>query len=152
VHWLAKMTDKGWFESLQPLETPEGPWLRPQSGANHDAGHPSASAFAGALGKGLAGLWERVRAEPEAWRGAALLAPLHELLAFADRLGLDPKGMTRLGMEYWDFLDKPLARILRSGGEELLAGKCGERLRRAGELLGFAPDTIDRRLAAAVKG
>ena len=150
LHWLARMPEHGWFAALSPQDIPgTGPWLPPVSQANHDLGYPAASAIGLALGKGLAKLWEVLRLEDDPALAAVRVLPVPELLEFAERLALNPKDMVQLGIGYWDFLDKPVARLFRTGGQAIIDGGEGERLRRIGELLGFSAGTVDKRLRAA---
>ncbi len=155
LHWLRKAGEKGWLESLQPLLHPEAAsntgtgWLPPAAPANRHLRYPEAGDPAWALGKGLWKLRVMLGKENDSGRAAVRVVPFLELLEYMDGLGLDPKGRVGLGIAYWDFLDKPLARLCKPAGREALAGEVGDRVRRMGELLGFQPETVTERMEAA---
>ncbi len=157
LHWLTKLAEKGWLDSLQPILHPEAAtqigdgWLAPTSPANRHLRYPEAGDPARALGKGLWKLRSLLVKEKEPGRAALGLVPLLELLEYMDDLDLDPKGRVALGIAYWDFLDKPLARLLKPDGREAVRGEAGERVRRMGDLLGFAAETVAKRMEAALE-
>lgn len=151
LHWLNRICTDGWFAKLKPRDLGDGrEWLAPHSQVNHDLLYPSANAMSLALGRGLAGLWSRLKNadDKQALCAEAIrILPLPELLEYAKRLGLGMEGAVALGMEYWDFLDKPLARMIQAGVP--LEGEVEERIRRIGDLLNFESGAIDLRLRQA---
>ncbi len=150
LHWLSRVSEKGWFDSLEIREPePDVHWLMPTSESAHHLRYPEANRLSLAVGKGLYRLHQKLRVgDPD--RDAVLVLPLPELLEYMDRLGFPGKRDVALGMAYWDFLDRPLRRLLRLNGEKLLAGPVGDRIRAIGDLLGFASDIIDERIDKAL--
>lgn len=152
-HWLAHLPRPGWFEALEPVDLQEGGvWLCPRSQFNHDLRYPAASELALSLGRGMAGLWSRLKEEAEPGRAAMRLLPSPELCAYAERLILSPRHAIALGIAYWDFLDKPLARLIKPDPVGIMAGEEGDRVRRLGKLLGFSPETVEKRILVAMQG
>lgn len=153
LEWLNRLAEPGWLETLTPTPLPDGgEWLMPQSPCCHAHRHPLAGVFAEALGKGLALLRRRLAARPEALPGAALLLlPLPELLEYAGEGGLSLRQQGLLGIDFWDFLDLPLANLTAADPAGLMAGEAGDRLRRTGVALGFSADAVDKRILAAIR-
>lgn len=149
IHWLAWLPDGKWLESRRPLILPEGgEWLAPVAQANHDQTYPSASGFSLALGKGLAKLRTALLAEENPGSAALRLIPLPELLGYAESLGFDVRLAIPLGIEYWDFLDKNLGRLVAVDPLGIMAGISGDRVRRIGVQLGFSEATVEERISA----
>ena len=152
-HWLFHVSERGWLDARRPVTLSEGgEWIAPASQATHDLRYPYASGYAAVLGRGLTLVWARIKAADDPGLAALTGLPIPELLEFMGTLGLDSRGAVALGREYWDFLDQPLARLIRKDPEGIMAGEAGERVRLSGALLGFSPAVIDKRIEAAVRG
>ncbi len=151
-HWLVRLSGKGWLETLQPLGrltggvNAEDGWLAPTAPVNRHLRYPEADRLAMALGRGLWKLRRRLAAAEEPARTALATVPLPELLAYMDGLGIAPRHEVGLGIAYWEFLDKPLARLIKPDGPEVLLGAAGERVRKVGDLLGFSAGTVEKRM------
>ena len=153
THWLLHAADRDWFDSLQPTVLPGGGrWLAPRSQADHQLAYLAAGKFAQSLGEGLALLWSRLRDSGDPARNMLRIAPLPELLEYAERLGLGMRHATAMGIGYWDFLGRPLTRLIRHDPAGVMAGADGDRVRMIGRLLGFADAIVEKRIATAVRG
>ncbi len=151
-HWLSRLGEPGWLETLAPLALPEGgDWLAPRSRHNRSNAYPAAGGLALALGKGLARLRSALAAEANPGEAALLALPLPELADFALRAGFDFYRTTLPGIEFWDFLGQPLARLIARDPAGLMAGEAGDRLRRVGAALGFAEEALEKRILAAAR-
>ncbi len=152
LHWWSGGVDAAWYDALRVRPLPDGgEWIAPGCPAAHGLRYASASALADALGRGLAVLYAQVDEEEYLGTGVVARLPLTELLEFMTSLGLDPRGATGMGMAYWDFLDLPLAKMARKDPRNIVAGPVGEKIRRAGALLGFDSATVGQRTGAAIR-
>ncbi|MDR1613643.1 MAG: DUF3536 domain-containing protein [Planctomycetota bacterium] len=152
LHLLGKSPAPGWLRDL-PTRTLDGgaEWSLPSDRMNAIRSHPDASPFALALGKGLASARRLLLKADPPGPAALTLLPLPELLAFARRGGFMFPPDVGAHRAFWDFLNGPLADLAASDPSGIAAGEPGDRLRRIGAELGFAEETLDRRLAAAVE-
>ncbi len=152
IFWVSKMPDKAWLESLPVRRLPDNSeWVPAQAPINQGMSYPSATALSLALGKGLARTRAMLLAHDQLETALLDRLTLPEALAFSRRIGLQPDNWAGVGIQYWDSLETALPRLIASDPAGLLAGEAGDRIRRIGIELGFAPDTVEKRLVAAAK-
>ncbi|MCD8139235.1 MAG: DUF3536 domain-containing protein [Planctomycetaceae bacterium] len=153
LRWYGGVGEAGWLDGLRTRDLNDGrAWLAPTAAANHALRYPAAGGFAQALGIGLAKLRQRLLAGNGVAAAALTQIPFTELLSYAQRLRLEPRGMVALGIAYWDFLGAPLRRLIRRDPTGIMDGEAGVRIRVAGTLLGFSDDAVARRIDEAIKG
>ncbi|MDR1535472.1 MAG: DUF3536 domain-containing protein [Planctomycetota bacterium] len=142
--WLDCSGKPGWLSSISPrILADASTWIAPISEPCLAIAYPEANCFSLALGKGLAGLRDKLLAGGDGPEAAIpLLAPLPELLSCAGGAGFDLSGFPLLRAKFWDFLEHALPEL--AGG---LNREAASRLRRIGLELGFAAETMDGRLA-----
>ena len=86
-------------------------------------------------------------------KDAALrLLPLLEILVFVRRAGIGGAAFPLLCIDFWDFLGQPLARLVAADPTGIMSGEAGDRVRSVGAGLGFAPEVIEKRIIAALRG
>ncbi len=152
LEWLGRLSEPEWFASLVPLALEDGKeWLPPRARHNRIHGYPSASAFALALGMGLAKLRRALAGEADPGPAALVRLPALELAEFSSRAGFDLRQAILPAIEFWDFLGLPLARLIAGDPAGLMAGEAGDRLRKIGALCGFAPETLEKRIQTTVR-